>query len=126
MRLFQRRFTGLLLTAALGTVLTAGGSAVFALVMYIFFDDLRFAGLLSTAACTAGSFYGSYIGGKFRRRRGLAGGIAAGALMWCVFAAVSLSVTGSVTGIRKLMLLTVSGGAGGVSGVNSKRPGKLM
>ena len=126
MRLFQRRFTGILLTAVLSTVLTAGGSAVFALVMYIFFDDLRLAGLLSTAACAAGSFFGSYIGGKYRRRRGLAGGIASGALMWCIFAAVSLCITGSVTGIMKLILLTASGGAGGVSGVNSKRPEKLM
>ena len=126
MHFFQKRFTGLLLTAALGTAITAGCSAVFALVMYIFLDDLRFAGLLSSAACAGGSFYSSFIGGKFRRRNGLAGGMIAGVLMWCIFSAAALAYTGSPTGIRKLILLAAFSSAGGVSGVNSKRPDKLM
>ena len=126
MRLFQKRFAGLVAAALLGTAVTAACLAVMALVMCIFLESMQLSRLLSTAACAAGSFFGSYTGGKYRRRKGLVGGIICGGVMWCIFLAVSLVFTGNITGIRKLLLLVVFSGAGGVSGVNSERPRHLM
>ena len=46
--------------------------------------------------------------------------------MYAVIAAAGVILLGEPAGIKKLLLLTVSGAAGGVSGVNSARPKKLM
>ena len=117
---------GMLLSAVFGAAVTFGLSALFGAVLYLFFDDLSFAGLFSTAACILGCFAGAFSGGKLRRRRGLVDGVICGLLIYVIFSAGSILTAGCLTGIRKLLLLVVSGASGGVAGVNSKRPKRLM
>ena len=115
-----------LLYAAVGSLIAVGCSMLFGLLMYLFMDDLRLAGILSTAACVIGSLAASYLRGKLHRRRGLVSGFFCGLAMYCLFSAASLLTAGVLTGLKKLILLTVSGCVGGVCGVNSKRPKNLM
>jgi putative membrane protein (TIGR04086 family) len=74
----------------------------------------------------AGACIGAYVYGKYRRRWGLFGGSLCGALMYAVIAAAGVILLGEPAGIKKLLLLTICGAAGGVAGVNSKRPKGLM
>ena len=79
----------------------------------------------NAANSASGSFTGGFVLGKHRRRKGLAEGLLCGAAVWLAFSAAGLLWTGRLAGIKKLLLLAVSGAAGGVSGVNSKRPRSL-
>ena len=82
--------------------------------------------LFAMISLCAGSFCGSYIHGKHRRRRGLAEGAVCGAVIYALLLGISLIAGTGAAEIRKLLLTTLFGAAGGVSGVNSKRPGGLM
>ena len=117
---------GILIPAAAGTFTAVCIVSLLALISLRFLDDMRYSAILSSAACLIGSFSGAYLGGKYRRRRGIIEGALCGLLMYAVFSAAGLVLTGSPAGIKKLLLLTVSGAAGGVCGVNSKRPKRLM
>lgn len=119
-------FLSTLLYAVIGSLIAVGCAVIFGLLMFIFMDDLRFSGILSTAACVIGSLAGSYLRGKLHRRRGLVSGFFCGLAMYCLFSAASLITAGVLTGVKKLLLLTVTGCVGGVWGVNSKRPKNLM
>ena len=116
----------LLLSAAAGTAVCFLLAVFSALLLYKLINDIRLAEWLSRGTIAAGAFFGAYTGGKHRRRRGLAEGIICGAMLYLVLSSVSLICTGTFTGIKKLLLLTVAGAAGGVSGVNSDRPRNLM
>ncbi len=116
----------LLLSAAVGTAVCFLLAVFSALLLYKLINDIRLAEWLSRGSIAAGAFSGAYTGGKHRRRHGLAEGIICGVVLYLVFSSVSLISTGALTDIKKLLLLTVSGAAGGVSGVNSARPKKLM
>ena len=116
----------LLLSAAVGTAVCFLLAVFSALLLYKLINDIRLAEWLSRGSIAAGAFSGAYTGGKHRRRHGLAEGIICGVVLYLVFSSVSLISTGALTDIKKLLLLTVSGAAGGVCGVNSKRPKRLM
>ena len=116
----------LLLSAAVVTAVCFLLAVFSALLLYKLINDIRLAEWLSRGSIAAGAFSGAYTGGKHRRRHGLAEGIICGVVLYLVFSSVSLISTGALTDIKKLLLLTVSGAAGGVSGVNSARPKKLM
>lgn len=120
------RPSGILIPAAAGTALAAAMTSLLALISLMFLDDMRSSAVLSSAACAVGSFAGAYFGGKYRRRKGIIEGTLCGLLMYAFFSAAGLILTGSPSGIKKLLLLTVSGAVGGVCGVNSKRPKNLM
>lgn len=118
--------SGILISAAAGVLASVCITSLLAFVSLRFLDDMRSAGALTSAACTVGSFAGAYLGGKYSRKRGLVRGTLCGLLIYAAFSAAGLFLTGSPSGIKKLLLLTVSGSAGGVCGVNSKRPKSLM
>ena len=120
------RYSGIIIPTAAGIVTAAVMTVILALISLRFLDDMRFSGALTSASCAAGSFSGAYIGGKYRRRKGLICGTLCGLMMYAIFSAAGLLLTGSPAGIKKLLLLTVSGASGGVCGVNSKRPKHLM
>ncbi len=117
---------GIFVPAAAGALTAFLAVLLCAFLALHFLSDLRHASMLTSAACSAGSFTGAYIGGKYRRRRGIAEGSFCGLLIYILLSAAGMIFTGSPAGMKKLLLLTVSGAAGGVSGVNSKRPPKLM
>lgn len=119
--------SGLSMAAAVlvGLGCTLGAAAILAALLFYVMKDMAMAGAFAGAALSLGAYTGAFVYGKYRRRKGLFGGSLCGALMYLVIAAVSIALTGEITGIKKLLLLTVFGAAGGVAGVNSKRPRKL-
>lgn len=108
-----------------GLVCTGGVSAVLAALLFYVMRDMAMADAFAGAALVMGAYTGAFVYGRYRRRRGLFGGSLCGAVMYLVISAAAIAVTGEMTGIKKLLLLTVFGAAGGVAGVNSKRPRNL-
>lgn len=97
----------------------------FSAMIFIFMDNMKLLHVLSGAALAIGSYVGSFICGKHRRRRGLIEGAMCGLFMYLICTLLGLAALSSLTDIKKLLLLTAFGAAGGVAGVNSKRPEKL-
>jgi putative membrane protein (TIGR04086 family) len=109
----------------LGLVCTAVCAGAFAGAAFFLIGNTDNAGTYAMVSLGAGSFCGGWVLGKFTRRRGLPGGAMCGAAIYLVLLGISL-VCGGFAGIEKLLLTCVCGAAGGVYGVNSKRPGGLM
>lgn len=106
----------------IGLCCTAAASLLLAALIFYVMRDMSMVKAFAAAALSVGAYTGAYIYGKFRRRRGLFGGSVCGAFMYIVTAVCGLVILGEMAGIKKLLLLTVFGAAGGVAGVNSKRP----
>ena len=117
--------SGIAAAALLSILFSLVCGLFFSLFIYLFMDDLRLIPWFAVLSCASGSFTGGFVLGKHRRRKGLAEGLLCGAAVWLAFSAAGLLWTGRLAGIKKLLLLAVSGAAGGVSGVNSKRPRSL-
>lgn len=119
--------SGLSVAAAVltGLCCTAAAAAALAALLFYVMKDMAMAEAFAGAALAFGAYTGAFLYGKYRRRKGLFGGSLCGAVMYIVIAAAAIAVTGELPSIKKLLLLTVFGAAGGVAGVNSKRPKKL-
>lgn len=100
-------------------------TALFAALTYFLMDSMEFSSFFSTASLACGAVAGGFICGRFRRRRGLLEGILCGVSMYAAMCILGLIGAGELPGIKKLLLLAFFCAAGGVSGVNSKRPKKL-
>ena len=125
-RLWKGEITAMAVSVCCGSACTA--AAVLAssvLIMYVM-KDMAIAGGLAGAALAAGAYGGAFVNGKYRRRRGLLRGALCGAVMYGILAICGMVYSGEAAGIKKLLLLAVFGAAGGVAGVNSKRPKGLM
>ncbi|WP_297960567.1 TIGR04086 family membrane protein [uncultured Ruminococcus sp.] len=109
-----------------GLACTAAAAVLSAVIVYYVMKDMGLISAFSGFSLGAGACTGAYIYGKYRRRKGLLGGTLCGVLMYAVIAAAGIIVLGEPAGIKKLLLLAFCGGAGGVAGVNSKRPKDLM
>ena len=109
-----------------GLLCTMAALLLSAAVIFYVLKDIGTAGGFAAVSLAAGAYTGAFIYGKYRRKRGLLCGMLCGAVMFGVIAACTFAVIGDIPGIKKLLLLTVSGAAGGVAGVNSKRPKGLM
>lgn len=108
-----------------GLIFIAAATVFFAALMYWILKDMRFSSALAGAALAAGAYGAAFIYGKYRRRKGLFGGSLCGAVIYGVLLVCGIVFLGELTGIKKLLLLTVFGAAGGAAGVNSKRPKRL-
>lgn len=93
-----------------------------AVIMYCILGDMKVSKIFSIISMAAGTYASTYFCGKFRRKHGLAEGIMCGVIIYTIIAICGAVFLGELTGIKKLLLLTVSGAVGGVTGVNSKRP----
>ena len=114
-------------TAAIcGLVFTSAASLLLGMLLLYVMRNMKLAGGFARAALVFGAYAGSYIYGKCRRRRGPLGGSLCGAVMYAMLSIAGIIFAGSPSGIKKLLLLVIAGGAGGVAGVNSKRPKNLM
>ncbi|MDE6781464.1 MAG: TIGR04086 family membrane protein [Ruminococcus sp.] len=91
-------------------------------VMYYILEDMRVSRVFSIIAVCLGTYISTYICWKFRRKHGLAEGTICGGIIYIIIAVCGFVFFKEFTGIKKLLLLTVSGAVGGVTGVNSKRP----
>lgn len=114
------------ISAAGGLLVMLLTTVFFSVLTYFLIKSMTFAKLFTLVSTAAGGFCGGYICGRYRRRRGLAEGIICGLVMFAVLSLLGITIGEGLIGIKKLLLLTLSGAAGGVSGVNSKRPQKLM
>mgnify|MGYP002860293171 CR=1 FL=1 len=115
----------LMLSAALGLMIVLLFLVLSSLIIYFFLGDMNFSRYFSLSALITGGYTGSFFCEKYRRRRGIAEGALCGLIMYVSIAVCGAAVTGSFIGIKKLLLLAVSGAAGGAVGVNSKRPKNL-
>lgn len=93
-----------------------------AIVMYCILGDMKVSKIFSLVSMVVGTYISTYFCGKFRRKHGLAEGIMCGLVIYTVIAICGAVFLGEFTGVKKLLLLTISGATGGVVGVNSKRP----
>lgn len=100
-------------------------TALFAAFTYFLMDSMEFSGFFSSASLACGSVAGGCICGRFRRRRGMFEGILCGSSIYAAMCVLGLMGAGELPGIKKLLLLLFFSAAGGVAGVNSKRPKKL-
>lgn len=100
-------------------------SVIFSMLAFFVFKNMMFAVIFTVLSLFAGGFASGYICGKYRRHRGLIDGVICGMVLYALFFAVG-AFAGEFTDIKKMLLLVVAGAIGGVSGVNSKRPKKLM
>lgn len=113
------------ISAAAGTAGVFLCTLFFSLLTFAVLHSISFAGFFSTAALIAGTIPAGWLCGHYRRRRGLAEGALCGMVMYVIMSAAGLVLFGSPIAIKKLLLLTACGAAGGVWGVNSKRPKHL-
>ena len=112
-------------SAAVGILSTLIITALTALFAFLFISDLRAIRFISLIPLFTGAFSGSFFCGKHRRKKGLIEGIICGVLLYLALLVFGIVFTGSLAGLKKLLLLVVSGAVGGVTGVNSKRPKSL-
>lgn len=108
-----------------GLCCTLAAAAFFSCLIFFVLRDMGLASALAGAALAVGAYTGAYIHGKYRRHKGLISGILCGIIMYAVIWGCGLYFTGAFAGIKKLLLLALFGAAGGVAGVNSKRPASL-
>lgn len=99
---------------------------IFSAFVFFFMDNTQFMGVLASAAIVLSGFSGAFLCGKYRRKHGIAEGAMCGIIIFALITVISAVVTNNVPDLKKLALLALSGAVGGVSGVNSKRPEKLM
>ena len=111
--------------ALLGTALTSGILLLLSGFAYLFMDDLSLGRTIAYVSLALGGYLSAVQFGRYRRRGGLFGGLICGVLMYAVLSAAAYAFTGSPADIKKLLLLALCGAAGGVSGVNMKRPKNL-
>ena len=115
---------GMLVSVLAGVVCMAAGAVLSASILYFVMRDTGMTRAFAGASLSAGAYIAAFICGKYRRRKGLICGILCGAFLYIIIYALAIIFTGESAGIKKLLLLTAFGAAGGVAGVNSKRPKK--
>ncbi len=115
----------ILVSVLAGALCTAAGAVLTSATVYFVMKDMTMIRAFAGASLAAGAYIAAFICGKYRRRKGLVSGIVCGTLLCAVINILSIIILGEWAGIKKLLLLTVFGAAGGVAGVNSKRPKKL-
>lgn len=115
----------MLISVILGGICLTAGAAAAGFLIFFVLKDIGLTRAFTGAALAAGAYIGAYVYGKYRRRKGLFCGTLCGFIMYILISAAGMAVFGEPAGIKKLLLLTAFGAAGGVAGVNSKRPKKL-
>lgn len=101
-------------------------TAVFSVFTFFLMDSMEFKAFFSTAAFIVGAFFCGYMCGRFRRKRGLVEGIQCGILMYTIVSIIGVIAGKGILSLEKLLILIAFCALGGVIGVNSKRPKKLM
>lgn len=122
---WARGTAGYAAAVLLGGVFSAGILLLLSGFAYLFMDDLSLGRTIAYVSLALGGYLSAMQFGRYRRRGGLYGGLICGVLLYVLLSAAAYAVTGSPADIKKLLLLALCGAAGGVSGVNMKRPKNL-
>lgn len=100
-------------------------SGVFSALSLWLMKSMQFVNFLTVVSLMIGGYFSGFICGRYRRRHGLVDGVICGAIIYAVLMCGGLAY--DVFPVKeKLLLLMIAGAVGGVVGVNSKRPAKLM
>lgn len=110
---------------AIGAACMIISSIIFSAAAFFVFKNMMFADIFTAASLIIGGYFSGKICGKYRRHRGLIDGIICGGILYILIFSAGM-IFGEMTDIKKLLLLVIAGAVGGVTGVNSKRPEKLM
>ena len=79
---------------------------------------------MSTGALAVGAYFGGYVGGRRRKRNGLAMGALTGLLIFVVIlvlGGIFVKTTENFSPLAKLFLSVIAAAVGGAVGVNTKR-----
>ena len=117
--------SSVLVSVLAGALCIGAGAVLTAAIVYFVMKDMTMIRAFAGVSLAAGAYIAAYICGKYRRRKGLVCGTVCGALLYAVINVLAVLILGEWAGIKKLLLLTAFGAAGGVAGVNSKRPNNL-
>ena len=109
-------------SALCGSAAMLSTAAALSALSYFVLASTQFIGFFAVLSAAVGGFTAGYICGRYRRRYGLLGGITCGALLYALLSAIGIVALGAPADIKRLLLLTIAGAAGGVIGVNSARP----
>ncbi|MGN0598038.1 MAG: TIGR04086 family membrane protein [Ruminiclostridium sp.] len=121
---FMRRFRVYILGAVIGCLVTVAASVLLAVVMLLLGADKSFSGFMGLLALGCGCLAAGITVGKFRRRSGLKCGIKA-ALIMLFLCLVGTLFSGNFTGAEvfsKSLVAVLTGGIGGIIGVNKGAP----
>ncbi len=116
----------IILSAFIGFAVSVMLSCGFAALIFYVLKDMGLSAVFAAISLAVGAYAGSYICGKYRRHRGLFEGILCSLALSVFLLIMGTAIGSDFPDIKKFLLLTIFGAAGGVSGVNSKRPLKLM
>lgn len=115
---------GISSAAGIGAMMLS--TALFSAITYFFIGSMDFSAVFAAASTVLGGYISGRICGRYRRRSGLAEGALCGLAIYAVISLCGIISGIGISGIKKLLLLCISGAVGGVTGVNSKRPKNLM
>lgn len=126
-RLRKLKYYNIIFSSVCGTALTAALILIFA---YVGSKADISAGVISvmlSLSVSAGGFFSGYLYGRRKRHKGILSGILCGVILYGVvffLGIVYLRGFPPLRLVRYLIIISISGAAGGVTGVNSpiKRP----
>lgn len=124
--LWERTAVSIAASSLFGSLCGMALTMLFSVFVYLFMDNTQFIKALALGTLIISGFCGAFFCGKHRRKHGLTEGFVCGSVIFAVLAVFSLVFTGSLPDSGKLIILGLSGAIGGVSGVNSRRPERLM
>lgn len=124
--IWSSRLLSLSITSLSGALLLIAFAAAVSLFALFFVSDPRLLRAMSYIPLIMSSLLSAFICGKHRRRKGLAEGSFCGLAIYLIISVFALIFTGTPASTGKFVILVISGALGGVLGVNSKRPKKLM
>lgn len=119
---WTNHFLSLVMGVLLGILFSLIMAVFFSAAAFFLLKDTVFVPYFSGVSLIMGTFAGSHICGKYRRKMGLADGFICAVIMYAVLWGVSLLIPDGSVGLDKFLMLSISGIIGGISGVNSKRP----
>lgn len=111
--------------AFIGIAVCFGILVIFSVLLYNTTDVIKSFTVFSMISLSAGSLSGGYMCGLFRRKNGLYEGIFCGFIIYImilVTGCIFFHTFGSFMSIRKFIICIIPASAGGVIGVNHKRP----
>ncbi|MDD6279464.1 MAG: TIGR04086 family membrane protein [Oscillospiraceae bacterium] len=122
----KRRFSfGVLPYSLFGLAIMTGMVFCSSALTFYLLKSMRYSDFFTAASEIVGAVSGGYVCGKYRRRHGAAEGALCGFMIYLFMSAVCILIFGRLKSIKSLLRLVLSGAAGGISGVNSKRPENL-
>lgn len=115
----------LIVCALIGIIICFGILFLFSVFLYSTTEVIKSFTIFSAVSLLSGSFSGGYFCGLFRRKNGLYEGFFCGFAIYIILLTASLIFFHSplhILSIRKFLICTISASAGGITGVNHKRP----